>query len=72
VWLPRQLPVIAPLIRDGWVEVFRGARSVVLAREAGSHIQQHHGSVGGAFPGPSVALCVVRKVRTRVRPPVAS
>jgi hypothetical protein len=52
VWLPRQLPVIAPLIRDGWVEVFRGARSVVLAREAGSHIQPAPWIGRRCFPGP--------------------
>ena len=36
VWLPRELPVVAPLERDGWIAIFRGPRSVVLARRGGA------------------------------------
>jgi len=52
VWLPRQLPVIAPLIRDGWVEVFRGPISVVLAREPGQYAQPAPQAGPRCFPGP--------------------
>jgi len=52
VWLPRQLPVIAPLLRDGWIEVFRGARSVVLARQAGQFVQPAPWVGPRCFPGP--------------------
>jgi hypothetical protein len=52
VWLPNRLPVIEPLRRDGWVEIFRGPRSVVLARAAGPYVQPAPSVGARCFPGP--------------------
>ena len=52
VWLPGHLPVIAALERDGWVGIFRGPESVVLAREAGPYAQPAPWNGPRCFPGP--------------------
>jgi hypothetical protein len=52
VWLPHRLPVIGPLERDGWVAIFRGPESVVLAREAGRYVQPAPWAGPRCFPGP--------------------
>ena len=52
IWLPHRLPVIGPLGRDGWVAVFRGSESVVLAREAGQYKQPAPRAGLRCFPGP--------------------
>ena len=52
VWLPRELPVILPLERDGWVPIFRGPRSVVLARQARPYKQPTPWTGPRCFPGP--------------------
>ena len=52
VWLPHRLPVIAPLVRDGWIEIFRGSRSVVLARKPGPYTQPAPWTGPRCFPGP--------------------
>jgi hypothetical protein len=58
VWLPRQLPVALSLERLGWVPVFRGPSSVLLARH---DLAQRFDSTAGTsgllpsgrcFPGP--------------------
>ena len=52
VWLPHRLPVIAPLVRDGWIEIFRGSRSVVLARTGGTFLHSPPSTGPSCFPGP--------------------
>ena len=52
IWLPHRLPVIGLLERDGWVAIFRGSRSVVLAREAGPYTQPTPWTGPRCFPGP--------------------
>jgi hypothetical protein len=52
VWLPRGLPVIAPLERDGWAAIFRGPRSVVLARQAKPYTKPAPWAGPRCFPGP--------------------
>lgn len=52
VWLPRRLPVVTPLEQDGWIALFRGPRSVVLARQAGPHAQSAPWTGPRCFPGP--------------------
>lgn len=52
VWLPVRLPVVEPLRRDGWVEVFRGSTSVILAREPGPFIQPRPWTGARCYPGP--------------------
>ena len=52
IWLPHRLPVIGLLERDGWVAIFRGSRSVVLAREAGPYTQPAPWTGPRCFPGP--------------------
>ena len=52
VWLPHRLPVISPLEREGWVQIFRGSRSVVLARAAAEFTQPLPWTGPRCFPGP--------------------
>ena len=52
IWLPRRLRVVAALERDGWAAIFRGSRSVVLAREAGAYTQPAPWMGQRCFPGP--------------------
>ena len=52
IWLPHLLPVIALLEQDGWVEIFRGSKSVVLARAAGRYTQPAPWTGQRCFPGP--------------------
>jgi hypothetical protein len=52
VWLPRELPVIVPLERDGWVSVFRGPRSVVFARQTGPYTEPAPWTGPRCFPDP--------------------
>ena len=52
IWLPHRLPVVASLVQDGWVEVFRGSMSVVLARTAMKVTQPTPWSGPRCFPGP--------------------
>jgi hypothetical protein len=33
IWLPSTLPIVSRLMREGWVSIYRGPVSVVLARE---------------------------------------
>ena len=51
-WLPRRLPVVRPMLQDGWVEIFHGTKSVVLARKAGEYDQPAARAGGSCFPGP--------------------
>ena len=52
IWLPHRLTVISPLKQDGWIEIFRGERSVVLARAAGNYTQPAPWTGPRCFPGP--------------------
>jgi len=52
IWLPHRLPVISLLQHDGWVEIFRGSKSVVLAREPGPYTQPAPWIGRRCFPGP--------------------
>ena len=52
IWLPHRLPVITLLERDGWVEIFRGTRSVVLAPRKGRYTQPAPWTGPRCFPGP--------------------
>jgi len=52
IWLPHRLPVIRPLERDGWVQIFRGPQSMVLARAAGEFKQPPPWTGPRCFPGP--------------------
>ena len=52
IWLPRRLPVVGALEQDGWVEIFRGPESLVLAREPGEYIQPAPWTGSRCFPGP--------------------
>jgi hypothetical protein len=52
IWLPHRLAVISPLKQDGWIEIFRGASSVVLARAAGHYTQPAPWTGPRCFPGP--------------------
>ncbi|MCX6544259.1 MAG: hypothetical protein NTV05_07560 [Acidobacteria bacterium] len=52
IWLPLRLPVIDLLKRDGWVAIFCGSRSIVLAREAGQFAQPAPWTGPRCFPGP--------------------
>ena len=52
IWLPLRLPVVGELKRVGWVEIFRGPRSVVLAQEAGPYAQPAPWTGPRCFPGP--------------------
>ena len=52
IWLRSTLRVIGPLERDGWVPIFRGARSVVLAKQAGQYTQPKPWTGPRCFPGP--------------------
>ena len=52
IWLPHRLAVVPLLERDGWVAIFRGARSIVLAREGGAYTQPDPWTGPRCFPGP--------------------
>jgi hypothetical protein len=52
IWLPRRLPVISALERDGWIPIFRGTRSVVLASSGTSYTQPKAWVGPRCFPGP--------------------
>ena len=52
IWLPHRLAVIGLLERDGWVAIFRGPRSVVLARNGGAYTQPAPWTGPRCFPGP--------------------
>ena len=52
VWLPRRLPVVEALEKDGWVRVFLGPESVVLAKEAGKYVTPAPWTGQRCFPGP--------------------
>ncbi len=52
VWLPHRLPVVPLLERDGWVPIFRGARSIVLSREVGAYTVPPPWEGRRCFPGP--------------------
>ena len=52
IWLPRQLPAVGLLERDGWVAIFRGTKSVVLARAIGAYTQTAPWIGPRCFPGP--------------------
>ncbi len=53
IWLPKGLPVVAPLVGDGWVPLVTGDQSILLARAAarGAAIRDAR-SVARCFPGP--------------------
>ncbi len=52
VWLPRQLPVVKQLPREGWVPIFTGPRSVIFARTAGHYVAVAPLQGPRCFPGP--------------------
>lgn len=52
IWVPKSLPVVQPLLEDGWVSVFRGSRSVVLAPAGGVFVQPAPFRGPRCFPGP--------------------
>jgi len=52
VWLPHRLPVNAALGRDGWFIIFKGPRSVIYARTAGTYLQPNPVRGPRCFPGP--------------------
>jgi hypothetical protein len=52
IWLPHGLPVVALLERDGWHPMFRGPRSIVLARVPGAFTQPAPWEGQRCFPGP--------------------
>jgi hypothetical protein len=52
IWLPRWMPAVALLERDGWVAVFRGPQSVVLAPHAGAYTLPAPWTGPRCFPGP--------------------
>ena len=52
IWLPHRLPAVGLLERDGWVAIFRGTKSVVLAREGGAYTQPDPWAGPRCFPGP--------------------
>ncbi len=52
VWLPRRLPVVGLLEREGWVEIFRGPLSVILGRQSGPYAQPAPWMGPRCFPGP--------------------
>jgi hypothetical protein len=52
VWLPRRLPVVDRLEREGWTAVFSGSRSTVLARRAGAYVRPEPWTGPRCFPGP--------------------
>jgi hypothetical protein len=53
IWLPRRLPVIDLLLKDGWIAIFGGTQSVVLARRAGmTYVQPPPWAGPRCFPGP--------------------
>jgi hypothetical protein len=53
VWLPSHMPIIDPLVRQGWVKVLDTGKSVVLARD-GRPIKAitAQASAGNLFPWP--------------------
>lgn len=54
IWLPTHLPVIKTLAGAGWVPVFQGTASLVLARAGAGPFQQVAPAASGmrCFPGP--------------------
>ncbi len=52
VWLPRQLPVVKQLLREGWVPIFTGSRSVIFAWTAGHYMTVAPLRGPRCFPGP--------------------
>lgn len=53
IWIPRALPVGEALLRDGWIPIFHGRSSVLLARTAASsYVQPPFSSAERCFPGP--------------------
>jgi hypothetical protein len=52
IWLPHRLAAVGLLLQDGWIEVFRGRRSVVLGRNGGSFTQPAPWAGPRCFPGP--------------------
>ena len=52
VWLPKGLPAVASLPDEGWVPVFQGSRSVILARQPGAYESVGRFSGPRCFPGP--------------------
>jgi len=53
VWIPRTLPVVRRLLDEGWVAIFEGPRSVVLAAKSNPGVTRHSAFTGPrCFPGP--------------------
>jgi hypothetical protein len=54
IWLPSSLPVVGRLVREGWIPIYRGPVSVVLARNAAPGAPPAAGDPTAArcFPGP--------------------
>ena len=52
IWLPIRLRVVERLERRGWVAIFRGEQSVVLARRPGPYVQPPPWTGRRCFPGP--------------------
>jgi hypothetical protein len=58
VWLPRALPVSTTLQANGWVPIFQGPQSMLLARhDLAGHVHPEARSHAGepaarCFPGP--------------------
>jgi hypothetical protein len=53
IWVPASLPVVASLLKEGWVCIFRGPRSVVFAAVAGgTYVQPGPFTGPRCFPGP--------------------
>ncbi len=52
IWLPHRLPIVDLLKREGWVVIFQGSRSVVLAPKPGPYAQPATWTGPRCFPGP--------------------
>jgi hypothetical protein len=55
IWLPVDLPVVAGLLADGWMPLYRGPRSIWLSRDASDTVPAElQGDEAGrrCFPGP--------------------
>jgi hypothetical protein len=55
IWIPNGLPVVERMLDDGWIDVYRGEQSVILARAAASPPAASSPAVSAGrrcFPGP--------------------
>jgi hypothetical protein len=53
IWIPRRLAAVGPLTAAGWVTIFDGTQSVVLARRnGGPYVQPPPWTGPRCFPGP--------------------